>query len=97
MPVAMSFQGKRSKRWATTIAIVSFILTVSYVPNMIWWQVELLNLDANYPLLSLATNTITVFNSCSNPVIYALRTEAFKRALLRVFKSDDEKAIDVPD
>ena len=93
----MSFQGKRSKRWATTIAIVSFILTVSYVPNMIWWQVELLNHDTNYPLLSMAANTITVFNSCSNPVIYALRTEAFKRALLRVFKSDDEKAIDVPD
>ena len=76
---------------------MSFILTVSYVPNMIWWQVELLNLDANYPLLSMVANTITVFNSCSNPVIYALRTEAFKRALLRVFKSDDEKAINVPD
>ena len=87
------------KRWATTIAIVSFILIVSYVPNMIWWQIDLLNPDTNYPLLSMAAkgaNTITVINSCSNPVIYALRTEGFKRAMLRLFKSDD-KAIDVPE
>ena len=74
---------------------MSFILTVSYVPNMIWWQVELLNPDTNYPLLSMAAITITVFNSCSNPFIYALRTEGFKRAMLRLFKSSD-KAIDVP-
>ena len=84
------------KRWATTIAIVSFILIVSYVPNMIWWQVELLNPGTNYPLFSMAAITITVFNSCSNPVIYALRTEGFKRAMLRLFKSSD-KAIDVPE
>ena len=75
---------------------MSFILTVSYVPNMIWWQVELLDHDANYPVLSMAANTITVFNSCSNPLIYALRTEAFKRLMLRWFKTD-EREIDVPD
>ena len=90
-----SFQSELNQRWGTTIAIVSFILTVSYVPNMIWWQIEIINLDANYPLLSMFANTITVFNSCANPIIYALRTEAFKRALLSVFKSGD-RAIDVP-
>ena len=69
-----------------TIAIVSFILTISYLPNMIWWQMELLDFSANYILLSMFTNTFTVFNSCSNPVVYALRTAAFKRAMLRLFK-----------
>ena len=60
------------------------------------WQVELLDHDANYPILSMAANTITVFNSCSNPVIYALRTEAFKRLMLRWFNKEDRE-IDVPD
>ena len=68
---------------------MSFILTVSYVPNIIWWQMEIIHPWTVYPLLSMAANTITVFNSCSNPVIYALRTEGFRRALRRVFKSDD--------
>ena len=73
---------------------MSFILTVSYVPNIIWWQVEIIHLDTNYPLLSMLANTITVFNSCSNPVIYALRTEGFKRKMLSLFKKDD-KPMDV--
>ena len=85
-----SFQSERSLKWGVTIAIVSFILTISYLPNMIWWQMELLDFSANYILLSMLTNTITVFNSCSNPVVYALRTAAFKRAMLRLFKITDQ-------
>ena len=76
-----SFQSERSLKWGVTIAIVSFILTASYLPNMIWWQMEVLHLGENYILLSMLTNTVMVFNSCSNPVIYALRTAAFKKAV----------------
>ena len=65
---------------------MSFILTLSYLPNMIWWQMELLDFSANYILLSMLTNTITVFNSCSNPVVYALRTASFKRATRRLLR-----------
>ena len=79
------------------MAIVSFILTVSYVPNIIWWQTEMIHTDSNYPLLSMFANTVTVFNSCANPVIYALRTEAFKRALLRTLRSGGDRPIDIPD
>ena len=92
-----SFQGELNQRWGTTIAIVSFILTVSYVPNIIWWQIEMIHTENNYPRLSMFANTVTVFNSCANPVIYALRTEAFKRALLRTLRSGGDKPIDVPD
>ena len=87
---ATSGQSEQSLKWGSTIAIVSFILTVSYVPNMIWLQIELLNDNENYILLSMTANTITVFNSCANPVTYALRTTAFKRAILRLFKSGDK-------
>ena len=75
-----------------TIAIVSFILTLSYLPNMIWWQMELLDFSANYILLSMMTNTITVFNSCSNPVVYALRTASFKRATRRLLRRRADKS-----
>ena len=77
-----------------TIAIVSFILTISYLPNMIWWQMELLDFSANYILLSMLTNTVTVFNSCSNPVVYALRTAAFRRAIRRrLLKRTEDKSL----
>ena len=71
---------------------MSFILTLSYLPNMIWWQMELLDFSANYILLSMMTNTITVFNSCSNPVVYALRTASFKRATRRLLRRRVDKS-----
>ena len=87
----LHYQSERSLKWGVTIAIVSFILTLSYLPNMIWWQMELLDFSANYILLSMMTNTITVFNSCSNPVVYALRTASFKRATRRLLRSERSK------
>jgi hypothetical protein len=53
---------------------------------MIWWQMELLEIETNYLVMSMVTNTIQIFNSCSNPIVYVLRTEAFRDILTNIFK-----------
>jgi hypothetical protein len=36
--------------------------------------------------LSMVTHTIQVFNSCSNPIIYVIRTKTFRKVLVNNFK-----------
>jgi hypothetical protein len=84
-------QSNASLRWGVTVTIVSVILTISFLPNIIWWQMELLELEmiSSQSLkmsLSMVTHTIQVFNSCSNPIIYVIRTKTFRKVLVNNFK-----------
>ncbi len=73
-------------RWGVTIVIVSLILIASYLPNIIWWQLELLDVDTDFLEMSFATNTVQVFNSSANPVIYALRSRGFKTTMSKLIR-----------
>ena len=41
----------------------------------------MLSFESNFLIMSFATNTVQVFNSSSNPIIYALRSKGFKSSL----------------
>jgi hypothetical protein len=76
-------QNDPSLRWGVTVAVVSVILTINFLPIMIWWQMALLEFEmiSSKSLkmsLSMVTHTTWVFNSCSNPIIYVIRTKAFR-------------------
>jgi hypothetical protein len=77
-----------SLRWGVTVVI----LTISFLPNIIWWQMELLELEmiSSKSLkvsMSMVTHTTWVFNSCSNPIIYVIRTKTFRKVFMNNFKS----------
>jgi hypothetical protein len=80
-----------SLRWGVTVAMVSVILTISFLPNMIWWQMDILELEmisskSLKMTMSMVTHTTWVFNSCSNPIIYVIRTKTFRKVFVNNFK-----------
>jgi hypothetical protein len=63
---------------------------------MILWQMEVLKIETEYLVMSMVTNTMQVFNSCSNPIIYVLRTATFRKVLINIVKRSRDNNLAVP-
>ena len=58
---------------------ISCIQILCYVPKIVEWSLVLVNGGETMMLFCMATNALLIFNSCSNPFIYAFRTTSFQK------------------
>ena len=63
-----------------TIIIIGVFLILSYIPNIIWWQMDFSSSSSNiYPVFSAVSNVLQVANSSINPAVYAVLLKEFRR------------------
>ena len=64
-----------------TIIIIGMCLILSYIPNIIWWQMDFHSSSNNiYPIFSAISNILQVFNSAVNPAVYAVLLKEFRNS-----------------